>query len=97
MICSCLCVRVCICVFTYEGGDAASTDGGLEVTLQLLLDGAGGVKALSQQDDGVHKEEGANAIDDVLKNLNPEQKQRQSKELALNIKVIRTCTKETLS
>lgn len=53
-----------------EGGDAASTDGGLEVTLQLLLDGAGGVKALSQQDDCVDKEEGANAIDDVLKNLN---------------------------
>lgn len=97
MICSCLCVRVCICVFTYKGGDAASTDGGLEVTLQLLLDGAGGVKALSQQDDGVDKEEGANAIDDVLKNLNPEQKQRQSKELALNIKVIWTCTNETLS
>lgn len=59
-------------VLTYEGGDAASADSGLEVALQLLLDGAGGVKALSQQDDGVDKEEGGNAVDDVLKYLDPE-------------------------
>lgn len=55
---------------TYEGGDTASAHGGLEVTLQLLLDGASGVEALPQQDDGVDEEEGGNAIDDVLKDLN---------------------------
>lgn len=71
LICSsCLCV----CALTYEGGDAASTDGGLEVALQLLLDGAGGVEALSQQDDGVDEEEGGDAVDDVLKDLDPEHK-----------------------
>ena len=59
----------CLCVWTYEGGDAASADGGLEVALQLLLDGAGGVKALGQQDDGVDEEEGGDAVDDVLKDL----------------------------
>jgi len=57
---------------TYEGGDAAATDGGLEVALQLLLDGAGGVKALGQQDDGVDEEEGGDAVDDVLKDLDAE-------------------------
>lgn len=56
-------------MLTYESGDAASAHGGLEVTLQLLLDGAGGVKALGQEDDGVDKEEGGDAIDDVLKDL----------------------------
>lgn len=68
---------VCVCVVTYEGGDTASADGGLEVALQLLLDGAGGVKALGQQDDGVDKEEGGNTVDDVLKDLNAEQKEHQ--------------------
>lgn len=63
---------VCVCVWTYEGGDAASADGGLEVALQLLLDGAGGVKALGQQDDGVDEEEGGDAVDDVLKDLDSE-------------------------
>lgn len=62
----------CACVLTYEGGDAAAADGGLEVALQLLLDGAGGVEALSQQDDGVDEEEGGDAVDDVLKDLDPE-------------------------
>lgn len=56
-------------MLTYESGDAASAHGGLEVALQLLLDGAGGVKALSQEDDGVDKEEGGDAVDDVLKDL----------------------------
>lgn len=69
MICSsCLLV----CVSTYKGSNAASTDGRLEVTLELLLDGAGGVKALSQQDNGVDEEEGGDAVDDVLKDLDPE-------------------------
>lgn len=76
MICS-SCLSVCMCVLTYKGSDAASTDSGLEVALQLLLDGAGGVKALSQQDDGVDKEEGGNTVDDVLKDLNPEQKEHK--------------------
>lgn len=60
-------------MFTYESGDAASAHGGLEVTLQLLLDGAGGVEALSQKNDGVYKEEGGDAVDDVLKDLDPGQ------------------------
>lgn len=59
-------------MFTYESSDAASAHGGLEVALQLLLDGAGGVKALSQEDDGVDEEEGGDAVDDVLKDLDPE-------------------------
>lgn len=59
-------------VLAYESGDAASAGGGLEVTLQLLLDGAGGVEALGQEDDGVDKEEGSDAVDDVLKDLDPE-------------------------
>lgn len=68
---------VCVCALTYEGGDAAAADGGLEVALQLLLDGAGGVEALSQQDDGVDEEEGGDAVDDVLKDLDPEHKHRE--------------------
>lgn len=65
------------CVLTYKGGDAASADGGLEVALQLFLDGARGVKALSQQEDGVDKEEGGDTVDDVLKDLNPEQQEHK--------------------
>lgn len=64
-----------MCV-TYEGSDAASTDGGLEVTLQLLFDGAGGVEALGQQNNGVDEEEGGDAIDDVLEDLDPEDTHR---------------------
>lgn len=60
---------------TYESGDAASADGGLEVALQLLLDGAGGVEALSQEDDGVDEEEGGDAVDDVLEDLDPAHRQ----------------------
>lgn len=55
--------------WTYESGDAASAHGGLEVALQLLLDGAGGVEALGQKDDGVDEEEGGDAVDDVLEDL----------------------------
>lgn len=62
-------------MFTYESSDAASTDGGFEVTLQLLLNGASGVEALRQKNDGIHKEEGGNAVDDVLKDLDPGQRQ----------------------
>ena len=65
-----MCVCVCVC-FSYEAGDAASADGGLEVALQFLLDGAGGVEALSQEHDGVHEEEGRHPVDDVLKDLDP--------------------------
>lgn len=68
--------------FTYESGDAASADGGLEVTLQLLLDGTRGVKALSQKDDGVHKEEGGDAVDDVLKDLDPGHRETNQVELS---------------
>lgn len=55
-------------VCTYQSADAASTDGGLELAVKLL-DGAGGVEALSQQDDPVQEEEGGNAVDDVLHQL----------------------------
>lgn len=65
-----ICNRM-VCVLTYEGGDAASTGGGLEVALQLLLDCTGGVKSFGQQDDGVDEEEGGDAVDDVLKDLDP--------------------------
>lgn len=64
---------------TYESGDAASAHGGLEVALQLLLDGAGGVKALGQEDDGVDEEEGGDAVDDVLKDLDTEHAQEETK------------------
>lgn len=57
---------------TYESGDAASAHGGLEVALQLLLDGAGGVEALGQKDDGVDEEKGGDAVDDVLEDLDTE-------------------------
>lgn len=62
-------------MFTYESSDAASADGGLEVTLQLLLDGASGVEALSQKNDGVYEEEGGDAVDDVLEDLDPGHRQ----------------------
>lgn len=58
--------------WTYESGDATSAHGGLEVALQLLLDGASGVKALSQKDDGVDEEKGGDAVDDVLEDLDTE-------------------------
>lgn len=63
--------------WTHESGDAASAHGGLEVALQLLLDGAGGVKALSQKDDGVDEEKGGDAVDDVLEDLDAEAKTQQ--------------------
>lgn len=56
--------RVC----SYHSTDAASTDGGLELAVKLL-NGAGGVEALSQQDDPVQEEEGGDAVDDVLHQL----------------------------
>lgn len=55
-------------VWTYHSADAASTDGGLELAVKLL-DGAGRVEALSQQDDPVQEEEGGDAVDDVLHQL----------------------------
>lgn len=58
---------------SHRSCDAAATHGGLELALQLLLDGAGGVEALSQQDDPINKEEGGDAIDDVLHGLDPAQ------------------------
>lgn len=60
--------------WTYESSDAASAHSGLEVTLQLLLDGTGGVKALGQKDDGVDEEKGGDAVDDVLEDLDAEPK-----------------------
>lgn len=58
-------------VLTYKGSDATSADSRLKVTLQLLLDGAGGVKALPQQEDGVDQEERGDAVNDILKDLDP--------------------------
>lgn len=48
--------------------DAAATGGCLKLAVQLL-DCAGGVEALCQQDDPVQEEEGRNAVDDVLHQL----------------------------
>lgn len=86
-------VCFCVCVLTYEGSDATSADGGLEVTLQLLLDGAGGVKALSQQDDGVDKEERRDAVDDVLKDLDPEHTHTQMHKRKDNVKNPTSCSR----
>ena len=70
----CVCVRarawVCVCVLSHHASDATATHAGLELILQVL-DGAGGVEALGQQDDAVHEEEGGDAIDDVLQDLHP--------------------------
>lgn len=60
---------------TYHPTDAAAADGGLEFAVQLL-DGAGGIKALSQEDDPVQEEEGSDAVDDVLHQLDPVKEQR---------------------
>ena len=64
-------LQIGVCLLAYKGSDAASADGHLEVALQLPLDGARGVKALTQKDDGVDGDEGGNAIDDVQKDLDP--------------------------
>ena len=53
---------------THHPTDTASTDSGLELAVELL-DGAGGVEALRQQDDPVQEEERGDAIDDVLHEL----------------------------
>lgn len=42
-----------------------------------LLDGAGGVKALSQEDDPVQEEKGGDAVDDVLHQLYSVEEQRR--------------------
>lgn len=43
-----------------------------------LLHGAGGVEALSQQDDAVQEEEGGDAVDDVLHQLDSGKFRRES-------------------
>lgn len=55
-------------VLTYHSADAASTDGRLELAVQLL-DCAGGVEALGQQDDAVQEEKRSDAVDDILHQL----------------------------
>lgn len=53
---------------THHPADAAATGGCLKLAVQLL-DCAGGVEALCQQDDPVQEEEGRDAVDDVLHQL----------------------------
>lgn len=53
---------------THQATDAAPTDSGLELAVQLL-DRAGGVKALSEQYNPIQEEEGGDAIDDILHQL----------------------------
>lgn len=60
---------------TYHSTDAAPADGRLEFAVQLF-DGAGGIKALSQEDDPVQEEKGSDAVDDVLHQLNPVKERR---------------------
>lgn len=55
-------------VLTYHSADAASTDGGLELAVQLL-DSTGCVEALGEQDDPVQEEKRSDAIDDILHQL----------------------------
>ena len=59
---------VSVVVLTYHSTDAASTDGGLELAVQLL-DCAGRVEALGQQNDPIQEEERRNAVDDILHQL----------------------------
>lgn len=60
----------------YHSTDAAAADGGLEFAVQLL-DGAGGVKTLSQEDDPVQEEKGSDAVDDILHQLYSVEEQRR--------------------
>lgn len=60
----------------YHSTDAAAADGGLEFAVQLL-DSAGGVKTLSQEDDPVQEEKGSDAVDDVLHQLYSVKEQRR--------------------
>lgn len=53
----------------YHSTDAAAADGGLKLAVELFHC-AGGVKSLGQQNDPVQKEEGSDAVDDVLHELN---------------------------
>lgn len=55
-------------ILTYHSADAASADGSLELAVQLL-DCAGCVEALSQQDDPVQEEKRSDAVDDILHQL----------------------------
>lgn len=64
----------------YHSTDAAAADGGLEFAVQLL-DGAGGVKTLSQEDDPVQEEKGSDAVDDILHQLYPVEEQLQTSNL----------------
>lgn len=56
----------------YHSTDAAATDGGLKLAVEFFHR-AGGVKSFGQQNDPVQKEEGSDAVDDVLHELNSEQ------------------------
>lgn len=63
-------------VRAYHSTDAAAADGGLEFAVQLL-DSAGGVKTLSQEDDPVQEEEGSDAVDNILHQLDSVKEQRR--------------------
>lgn len=74
-------------VSTYHSTDAAPADGRLEFAVQLF-DGAGGIKALSQEDDPIQEEKGSDAVDDVLHQLNPVTERRhqlQPSNLRVNV------------
>lgn len=57
-----------VLIVTYHPTNTAPANGCLELAVQLL-DSAGGVEALGQQDDPIEEEEGGDAIDDVLHQL----------------------------
>lgn len=68
-------------VCAYHSADAASTDGGLELAVQLF-DCTGCVKALSQQNDPIQEEKRSNAVDDILHQLYSVKEQRHTLDLA---------------
>lgn len=83
-IVSTLCLRTRS--YTYHSTDAASTDGGLELAVQLL-DCAGCVEALSQQNDPVQEEKRSDAIDDILHQLYSVKEQCHTSAVVVPVKL----------
>lgn len=59
--------------FPYESSQAASAGGDLELSVEIP-DGAGGEEALHQQQHSEHEEAGGEAVDDVLQDVDAEER-----------------------
>lgn len=70
----------------YHSTDAAPTDGGLELAVELL-DCTGRVEALSQQNDPIQEEKRSNAIDDILHQLYSVKEKSHTSALAVPVKM----------